>query len=194
MRSLSAIAFAVVGVLVLVGALRLLQVALAVSVGGLGPTPHGVLIVLWLSFAATVCIGFWLILKRRWLATRLFDDSSSEIAIEPRIALRLTLVIIGVAFIASAVPGLLGAVASGVVESSGGSDGFTTTSVSWDWVTIVLSAVYPFAQLVVGGLLLAFSERLAHRLWPGGSSAPAAMSHELETASGPADSQIDASS
>jgi len=199
-KSLSAVAFAVVGVLVLVGALRALEFALLVSFTDQGsPAPHAVLVISWLTFAATVAIGLLVIFTRRALAARWFADSSSVIAVEPNIALRLTVIIVGVVLIASAVPGLIGAFANGVIQSSDDSTGLTT-SVSWDWVTIAVSAVTPFAQLVVGLLLLGFSRPLARRLWPGGTSgtsepeplAPASQVHEA--AVGPADHPGDVSS
>jgi hypothetical protein len=162
-RSLGAIALTCVGVLVMVATLRLIQTAVLLSSGGVG-APLIVAVVAWLTVVAEFVVGLWLVCRRNALATRWFEESSYQITLGPRPLLRLALIVVGVVFVALAIPGLVQTIATGVVQSTG-SD-FEGVQLSWDWGNFVPAILYPLAQLVVGALLLIFSERLARRFWP----------------------------
>ncbi len=169
MRGLGAVALVCVGLVVLVGALDLVQFALMMSSEAYGTAPGALSLVLfWLPVAAAVAVGLWLIRKRHALAARWFDDSPPEITVRPRDLLRVALIVLGVVFVARAIPGLLSAVANGIRFSTEDWGGVSESQISWVWVNGLLSIIPPLAQLVVGVLLVAYSDRLAGRLWAPG--------------------------
>jgi preprotein translocase subunit Sec61beta len=173
-RGLGAIAVKCVGVFVLVGSLHFVETALVFSTGGGDLAPRVVVLITWACALVQVLVGLALVLWAGRLAGRWFDDSPVAAPAAPRIVLRLALLVAGVVLVALAVPGLLQAATYGVVESSSG-DGFgMTTQVSWDWINWLHGGVYPLVELVVGLLLVIFSERLSRRLWRDEAATPAA--------------------
>ena len=164
MRGLGTIALKCVGVLVMVGTLRLIQTAVLWSFDGPGSSLV-VTLLAWATALAQLLVGLWLVLRSGELAARWFDDSPMDVRPDPRTVLRLALLVVGVVFVSLAVPGLCEAAAYGVVESSSGDMLGTVTQVSWDWINALHGVIYPLAQLIVGVLLIAFSERLSRRLW-----------------------------
>jgi hypothetical protein len=160
LRSLGAIALTCVGVLVLVGTLDLMEFALTVSSGTFGGSGVTVLwsVLAWLAVAVTIAIGVGLVRKRHALASRWFDDSPPPVAIDPESVLRLALIILGVVQVTRAIPALVSVIPSGFEQSS-------DLHWSWAWGHSLLYSIAPLAHLVIGGLLLAYSQRLAHRLW-----------------------------
>ena len=164
MRGLGTIALKCAGVLVMVGTLRVIQIAVLWSLDGPG-SPLVVTLLAWAAVLAQLLVGLWLVLRSGKLAARWFDYSPLDVRPDPRTVLRLALLVVGVVFVALAVPGLCQAAAYGVVESSSGDMSGTATQVSWDWINALHGVIYPLAQLIVGVLLIAFSERLSRRLW-----------------------------
>jgi uncharacterized membrane protein len=148
----------------MVGTLGLVQTAVLWSFEGPG-SPLVVTLLAWATALAQLLVGLWLVLRSGKLATRWFDDSAMDVRPDPRTVLRLALLVVGVVFVALAVPGLCQAAVYGVVESSSGDTLGTVTQVSWDWINALHGVIYPLAQLIVGILLLAFSGRLSRRLW-----------------------------
>lgn len=161
MRGLGTVALKCVGVLVMVGAFRLTEIALMLTLGDEGP-PLVITLLAWATALAQFLVGLWLVLRGGRLAARWFDDAPVSVSSGPRVILRLALIILGVVFVALAVTGLLRAVSAAVFLTS--SD-FLGTEVSWNWVNALLGAIYPLAQLVAGILLIAYSPRLSRRLW-----------------------------
>lgn len=142
----------------------------------------------WIPIVAALAIGLWLIHKRHALAARWFDDSQSPIGSDPRTLLRLALLVVGVVLIARAIPALVAGITSGVETSweSSSLDNSVQTQVSWVWTRALTSSAGPAVELVAGALLMAFSTRLANRLWgPRGrsvSAQAAASSTDAESA------------
>ena len=167
MRSLGAIALVCIGLAVLSGALSMVQFAVLMSSGVFDSSSAPLYVVLvWLPVVAAVAAGIVLIRKRHELAARWFDDSPAPLAMEPRTVLHLAFVVIGVVLAARAIPDLLSGIAHGVNFSTEdfGYAG-SVTHWSWVWGDALISSVLPLAELVVGGLLVAYSGRLADRLW-----------------------------
>jgi hypothetical protein len=163
-RGLGTIALKCVGVFVMVGTLGLIQTAVLWSFEGPGSSMLDTLLP-WAAALAQFLVGLWLVLRSGKLAARWFDDSPMDVQPEPRTVLRLALLVAGVVLVALAVPGLCQAATYGLVESSSGDMPGTMTQVSWDWINWLHGGVYPLVELVVGVLLVAFSERLSRRLW-----------------------------
>jgi hypothetical protein len=165
MRGLGALALRCVGLLVMVGTLRLVEIALWMSVGD-ESAPRAVALLAWGTALAQLLLGLWLMLRGGRLAARWFEDAPVSVSSAPRLLLRLAVLVVGVVFVALAIPGLCGALGSGIIVSSSGGDTYeTVTDLSWDWKMALVSALYPLAQLVVGVLLIVLSERLSRRLW-----------------------------
>lgn len=173
MRGLGAVALKCIGVLVMVGSLRLIIPGVALLTGGEGGPPAAITVAVWAVALAQLLVGLWLVLRGGRLARRWFDDEPVAAAPAPRVVLRLALVILGVVFVALAVSGLCGAVSSGVLTMWSDYDG---SLVAWDWPSALVAAIYPFAQLVVGVLLIVFATTLSRRLWREVSSPVADLS------------------
>lgn len=174
MRGLGAIAVKCVGVFVMVGALGLIQTAILWTLEG-PDLPLVVTLLAWATVLVQLIVGLALVLWGGRLAARWFDDVPLGVQPQARIVLRLALLVAGVVLVAVAVPGLCQAATYGVVESSSG-DGFgMTTQISWDWTNWLHGVVYPLIELIVGLLLVVFSERLSRRLW---QDVPAPSAHE----------------
>jgi hypothetical protein len=170
MRSLGSVLLACVGVLVMASSLRLVQLAMIDSLG-FSSTSRVLWVLLWVPVVAAIVVGAWLIRKRDTLAARWFDESPAVVELDATSLLRVALTIIGVVFIALAIPGFFSAVASGFTRYSYSNEsGGETTQVSWDWINSLLSCIYPLVHLVVGVALLTVSKRLARRLWPDDAS------------------------
>ena len=189
MRGLGTIALKCVGLLVMVGSLHFVETALVFSTGGGDLAPRVVVLITWVCALVQVLIGLWLVLRAGRLAVRWFDDSPVEVPPAPRALLRLALIISGVVLVALAVPGLFQAATYGVVESSSGDpSGGMSTQLSWDWINWLHGGVYPLVELVVGLLLVIFSERLSRRLWRDEAAVPAP---EPPAATSPAPASLD---
>ncbi len=162
MRGLGAVALKCIGVLVMVGSLRLIIPGVALLTGGEGGPPAAITVAVWTVVLAQLLVGLWLVLRGGRLARRWFDDEPVAAAPAPRIVLRLALVILGVVFVALAVADLCGAASSGVLTMWSDYEG---SLVAWDWPSALVAAIYPIAQLVVGVLLIVFATTLSRRLW-----------------------------
>jgi hypothetical protein len=169
-RGLATIAIKCVGVFVMVATLGLVQTAVMWTFAGPGTIWVNTLFV-WAAALAQLLVGLALVLRGGKLAARWFDDSPLGSPPQAPVLLRLALLVAGVVLVALAVPGLCQTATYGVVESSSGDGLGMTTQVSWDWLNWLHGGVYPLVELVVGVLLVAFSERLSRRLW---REAPAA--------------------
>ena len=189
MRGLGTIALKCADVLVMVGSLHFVETALVFSMGGGDLAPRVVVLLTWACALAQVLIGLWLVLRADRLAVRWFDDSPVAAPAAPRTLLRLALIISGVVLVALAIPGLFQAATYGIVESSSGDPlGGMSTQVSWDWINWLHGGVYPLVELVVGLLLVIFSERLSRRLW---RDEAAAAAPEPPAAASPAAASLD---
>jgi hypothetical protein len=169
-----------VGVFVMVGAIGRLQTAILWSVEASESTLI-VKLLPWVTALAQLLVGLALVLWGGRIAGRWSDDSPSVSPPAARVVLRLALLVAGVVLIALAIPGFCQSAAYGVLESWS-DDGFrATTRLSWHWIDWLRAGVYPLVELVVGVLLVAFSERLSRLLW---RDAPAAVPEQglLESA------------
>jgi len=161
-RGLGVVALKCIGVLVMVGALRLVVSTVALSTGGAGRPPVAIALAEWAALLAQFLAGLWLVLRGGELARRWFDDEPLGVALGPRVVLHLALVILGAVFLALAVAGLCGAAAAGVHLIRRGGEG---PLVTWEWSRTLVAAVYPLVQLVVGILLIVCAAPLSRRLW-----------------------------
>jgi hypothetical protein len=161
-RGLVAIALKCIGVVVMIAALRFAVTALVLtSLDGAGP-PATIALVLWAIFLVQVLFGLWLLLRGGRLAERWLPDTPLAPALGPRVIVRLSLVILGVVFVALAITGLVEALSSGVITIWRDYEG---SLIVWQWAAVAVEAAAPLAQLVAGGLLIAFSTRLSRVLW-----------------------------
>ena len=169
MRTLGSVALRCVGVLAIVGAMRLVQFAALVTFAGDRPAPAYV--VAWATVAVDLLLGLWLLVRGGRLAARWFDDPPLGVPFGPRVVLRLALVILGVTLAVLGVTGLFGAVATGILTMPDvyGSPTF------WSWDVARTAAIHPIAELVAGVVLIAFSVRLARVLWRQAPSGPAEL-------------------
>jgi hypothetical protein len=161
-RGLVTIALKCIGVVVMIAALRFVVAALVLtSLDGVGQ-PVSIAFALWAIALAQVLFGLWLLLRAGRLAERWLPDTPLAPALAPRVILRLALVILGVVFVALAITGLAEAFSSGVITIWRDYEG---SLIVWQWAAVVVEAAAPLTQLVVGGLLIAFSTRLSRVLW-----------------------------
>jgi hypothetical protein len=167
LRSLGSVLLVCTGVIVMASSLTFVQYALAFGYGYWSPT-HGLFWVLfWLPTVLAIAAGVVLIRKRDSLAARWFDESPVLADLGVTSLLRLALVIVGVVFVARAIPSFFWALTSGISRySTSNESGGETTGVTWDWINALLGTIYPFVQLIVGITLVAVSKRLADRLCP----------------------------
>ena len=176
MRTLGSIALRCVGVLAIVGAMRLVQFAALMTFAGDRPIP--VVVVAWATVAVSLLLGLWLLLRGGRLAARWFDDPPLGVPFGPRVVLRLALVVLGVTLVALGVTGLFGAVATGILTMP---DVYGSPTY-WSWDVALAAAIYPVAELVAGAVLIALSARLARILWRQAPSGPAELAPPTEAA------------
>jgi hypothetical protein len=166
LRRLGTIALVCVGLVIVALTVAPLEIALLVTFGDAGFSDSVVSRILaWVPIVAAIVIGLWLIRSRDRLAVRWFDDSPADLRADSRGLLRLAVLVVGIVLIARGIPSLVSGLASGVQTWSESSGGFSETHLSWVWGQALFSSAAPFVELVVGALLIAYSARIAGRLW-----------------------------
>jgi hypothetical protein len=162
-RGLVTIALKCIGVVVMIATLRFVVTAIVLTSGDDVWPPATIVYALWAIALAQFFFGLWLLLRAGRHTERWLDDAPLAPTLKPRVILRLALIILGVVLIALAITGFVEALSSGVITIWGGDYG--DSLVVWQWAAVLVGAAAPLAQLVVGGLLIAFSTRLSRALW-----------------------------
>ena len=174
LRNLGRIGIVLVGLLVIAQSTTLLYLPLSYIISSSPqPMPLRDGFLLMTPFAVGVLLGLALVIWRNSFATRWFDDSDSEIRVEPLPLLRLGLLLIGMDVVVTGIDGLLQNLANGfttVIQSRAYADtgGPSVATIVWTSVPGLLARLVPIA---LGTLLIIYSRQLALRFWPAAEDA-----------------------
>ncbi len=168
MRGLGKVAIVVMGFGVVAWALGLMPSwAWVVASGWQQPGTNwwAVIGALLVPTGVLIAFGGWLIAKRDWLSTRLFDDTGTQMAVDGLGLLRVGVIIIGLGLLSVSIPRLLGTIGTWITFVQQQPVGDQMTTVEAPWPTLVATSVAELVQLVAGVLLLRRSDAIATRLW-----------------------------
>jgi hypothetical protein len=175
-RKLGVVGIVVVGLLTIAQSLPLLLSGMSVfGYADQARVPAGLLSVFILPAVAAAAFGVLLIVGRRRIASTLFDDADTELAIDATSLLRLGLILVGVVLITDAMPQLLFALVSPVLQSAQlnaafGDPGAVSTSF---WFDSLPRIAIQLVTVGAGVALVATSRALSGLLWSGRNSAAA---------------------
>ena len=164
MRRLGVIAIVIVGLWSLVQAVALLSMPVEILVFGGGSHSKALSFgVLLIPAVGAVVLSVLVILNRRRLSERWFDDVPVDLSLSVVPLLRVGVALIGLGLIAYALPAFLGSITRPFLLSGPPS----AYGLGYVWRTSVPAIVVEVAEAVIGVLLIAFSGTIAGRLWSG---------------------------
>lgn len=169
MRRLGVVAIVVVGLLSVIRAVTMLATN-AFAYGMILDDPSSWVqvlgFVLWA--VALLAFGFWLIIKRGYVADSLFDEDQAVVVTDPVALLRIALLVIGIMFTIEGSLAIVNAAGQATwrasMERTFGAEIALAPGAEWGGG---LSIVLALIQLAVGALFLKSSGPLAQRLWSG---------------------------
>ena len=161
MRRVGAVALVLVGIWVLTQALLFLNLPISEFVAGAGGGVRRLIAVLPALGAAL--LGVWLIVRRRQLAERWFDEDGPEVRIDGLSLLRAGILVIAVSAFVGGITSLLFGCTRLFVDY-GRESGIGTGEMLR---ILAPQLVVGVAGIVVGLVLIAVSRPLSRRLWAG---------------------------
>lgn len=169
MRRLGVVAIVVVGLSAVVRAVSMLATnSFAFSMLFEDPSSWTQVIGFVVWSVLLLAFGFWLVIKRRYVAESLFDDDDVGIAGDPVALLRIALLVMGIMFVMQGVLGFVSAIGQSTwrqaMEQQFGAEIALSPGAEWGGG---LSIVLALVQLAVGAFMLKSSRPLAQRLLSG---------------------------
>jgi hypothetical protein len=172
-KRIGSLALVLIGIWVLTQALLLLAYPLNVALYGSGGGVRRLVAVpvSLVPALAVALLGVWLIVRRRQLSARWFDDDGPEVRLDGRSLLRVGLMLIGVSAFVAGIMALLNAGMRFVLYAEPASNLGAGEALRGLAPELAVGA----AGIVVGLLLIAVSRPLSRRLWSGRGMPPASL-------------------
>ena len=155
-----------VGLWSLVGTITLIGSTFSLMRTGPGESPDRLLLAVnLLSILASAAVGVALIMGRDWLASRWFDDTEVGVSVESLDLLRVGLVLTGVFLMIEGVQSTFFSAVNGIIQARALAPMVDGVAQLQMWGPALSSSVFGLLRVLVGWLVIYYSERLASFLW-----------------------------